>query len=766
MDSHLALSTLNLGLGGLVFLLGLVILRENPHQRVNRLVAMMLFFGGFGAVLAGLSFLGSGPRTSAQQAPDLLTNMAYVWEFFFPTLFAFASVFPEERGFTDVPNLRIAGRRIWTPSFNTLVFAPYVFHFLLMVAITLWKPSITLPQSGPLHLLAPILQVVGVFGGLFLVFHQALFSLVNLGFGLASIALLFNSLRRARVPRLRRQLGAIAVGMSASMACYSLAALLPTLFNFHVPDLWRSAFTIVALTLGPGSIAYSVVRFKFLDTKLLARRGILYALASGVLVGFYLLIVNQVNHYLTSITGSQAKVLEPVLLILALALFQPAIARLEEMLDQVFLRDPSDYRNVLRHLGRELQTTIDLEVLLARTVDTVAETLILEHAHIVALSQRGMVAHTGAGAPLSPEARTMLARVLPKVSTRQTSYRLTDRIEGVSREEQDEMVAGLELSLLVPLQWRGDLVGALLLGDKVLGTDYTAEDVNLLTALAGQVSVSLQNALLLRDRVEVARFEEELNLARQIQRRSLLSEFPPMPRSEVHAIYIPSKHVGGDFYDVVPTGDGGFLVAIADVSGKGVPAALLSSMLQASLRTQAASVPSVAAILRNTNALLYRSTALHQFATFFLARIDGESLQMTFCNAGHNWPVVMRPGGGREFLERGGTILGILEQLELEEASVQLAPGEIVVLYTDGISEAADPTGEQYGEQRLCECVAAQPPGLPARDIAERVLIDLRAFLAGTEAQDDITLLVLRVMEPVAATDGAAPRIEVAVGSI
>jgi len=766
MNSHLALSTLNLGLGGLVFLLGLVILRENPHQRVNRLVAMMLFFGGFGAVLAGLSFLGGRSSTNAQDAPDLLTNMAYVWEFFFPTLFAFASVFPEERGFTEIPNFGIAGRRIWTPSFATLVFAPYVFHFLLMIAITLWKPSFMVPLSGPLRLLAPVLQVIGVFGGLFLVFHQALFSLVNLGFGLASIALLFDSLRRARVPRLRRQLGAIAVGMSASMACYSFTALLPTLFNFRIPEVWRSGFTIVALTLGPGSIAYSVVRFKFLDTKLLARRGILYALASGVLVGFYLLIVNQVNHYLTAITGSQAKVLEPVMLILALALFQPAIARLEELLDQMFLRDPSDYRNVLRHLGRELQTTIDLEVLLERTIDTVAETLILEHAHIVAVSQRGMVAHTGAGAVLGAGAQAMLARLLPKVSIRQSSYRLTDRVEGLTREEQDEIVAGLELSLLVPLQWRGDLVGALLLGDKVLGTDYTAEDVNLLTALASQVSVSLQNALLLRDRVEVARFEEELNLARQIQRRSLLSEFPPMPRSEVHAIYIPSKHVGGDFYDVVPTGDGGFLVAIADVSGKGVPAALLSSMLQASLRTQAASVSSVAAILRNTNALLYRSTALHQFATFFLARIDGESLVMTFCNAGHNWPVVLRPGGGREFLERGGTILGILEQLELEEASVKLAPGDIVVLYTDGISEAADPTGEQYGEQRLCECVAAQPPGLAARDVAERVLIDLREFLAGTEAQDDITLLVLRVMEPVTATDAGAPCIEAAVSSI
>src|SRR5204863_108440 len=173
-------------------------------------------------------------------------------------------------------------------------------------------------------------------------------------------------------------------------------------------------------------------------------------------------------------------------------------------------------------------------------------------------------------------------------------------------------------------------VGALLLGDKVLGTDYTAEDVSLLTALAGQVSVSLQNALLLRDRVAVARFEEELNLARQIQRRSLLSEFPAIPRSEVHAIYIPSKHVGGDFYDVVPTADGAHLIAIADVSGKGVPAALLSSMLQAALRTQASGDGTVTSILRNINSLLYRSTSLHQFATFFLARFDGATLEMRF----------------------------------------------------------------------------------------------------------------------------------------
>ena len=308
----------------------------------------------------------------------------------------------------------------------------------------------------------------------------------------------------------------------------------------------------------------------------------------------------------------------------------------------------------------------------------------------------------------------------------------------------------LGIALVVPLRWQEDLVGALLLGEKLTGTPLTSEDAALLATLAGQVSVSLQNALLLRDRVAVARFEEELNLARQIQRNSLLSEFPVLPRCEVHALTLPSKHVGGDLYDVVQAGDGSWFVAIADVSGKGVPAALLSSMLQAALRTQAANVRSPAEILRNINHLMYRSTAIQQFATFFLARVDGERLELSFSNAGHNWPVLLRSSGERRFLERGGLILGIQERVEFEEERVSLLPGDLVVLYTDGISEAADATGEQFGEERLYETLSAMPSALPAREVTERVLATLREFLDGTEAQDDITLMVLKVLEPAA----------------
>ncbi len=745
MSSYLLLSTLNFSLGGLVFLLGFIILRENPRHRLNRIVAVMLFFGGLGAILAAASFLAarSGPRDAA--TGGLLENLSYAWEFFFPALFLFASHFPEERGFTRRPPI-LAGRP-WAPGFGTLVFLPHVFHFVLAVAISLGVTSLKVPEVGFLRYADTVLGIGGVFVSLFLLVHRALFSLVNLGFGVAAVALLFGSLRRATVPRLREQLRVVTIGLTASLVCYSLATIIPQLLNWNVRADLRAGLTIAALTLGPGSIAYSVVRHKFLDTRLLARRAILYALASGALVGLYLAVAQPFGRMISAASGVDGRILDPVLLVLALVLFQPAIGRLEDLVDHMLLRDPTDHRNVLRQLGRDLQTTIDLEELLSRTIRTISDALLLRRAHLVVLTGGQAVAHTGAGAPVAPERLQRLGACLPRVSARQTSYRVNQRVEGLSREEQDDLAAS-GTALLVPLRWREDLVGALLLGEKLTGTPYTSEDVQLLTTLAGQVAVSLQNALLLRDRVAVARVEEELNLARQIQRTSLISEFPAIPRCEVHAIYRPSRHVGGDFYDVVPAADGSFLVAIADVSGKGMPAALLSAMLQAALRTQSGTDPEIPRILRNISSLLYRSTAIQQFATFFLARLEAGPLRLSFSNAGHNWPVVLRKGGERVFLETGGPLLGILEDARYEESAVTLAGGDVVVFYTDGVSEAQNASGELFGEERIYRYVESLRGGCGAREIGERLLDELGSFLAGVEPQDDITLLVLRVLEP------------------
>jgi sigma-B regulation protein RsbU (phosphoserine phosphatase) len=215
----------------------------------------------------------------------------------------------------------------------------------------------------------------------------------------------------------------------------------------------------------------------------------------------------------------------------------------------------------------------------------------------------------------------------------------------------------------------------------------------------------------------------------------------------VHAVNVSSKEVSGDFYDVVQGQGGSYLLAIADVAGKGVPAALLSSMLQASLRTQANSQESVAAILRNINTLVYRSTNVNQFATFFLARIDEATMRLTFSNAGHNFPVVFRRGGEQRMLERGGTVVGILEDAQFEEETLDLLPGDLAVLYTDGISEAANAEGELFGEERLYRLIVDLPRELNAREVTERILDGVREYLAGIEPGDDMTVMVLRVIE-------------------
>ena len=739
MNSYFLLATMNLALGGLVILLGILILRENPRQKLNLVVAMMLFFGGLGSILGALGFVEAHPGLETEGGPvsrNFYENFAYLWEFFFPALLLFASVFPRERPFTR----KFRG-------FPILVFTPHVFHFILIVTMGWFLPEDALPGMAVPALLQPFVTAYELISKVFLSIHRALFSLVNLIYGGLAAGLLYLNYRDADDRRIKQQIRVIGAGLTACLACYSAATLIPTLLNLELQTWFRAVLTTVALLASSGAITYSIVRHKFLDTKLFARRAILYAVASAILVGFYLLIVARLNQFFTRISGADADVFEPVFLILALILFQPAVSRLETGLESLFLRDPADYRNVLTRLGREILTTIDLDLLLARSIRTVTEALGLRSGYIVALAREGPLIHGGAGESVPQDAVDLLPELLNRLSGARESYRISGPEPQLGERDHEFLSRVFEAELVVPLRTKGEIVGALILGSKITGTEYTSEDVSLLSSLATQLAVSLQNGLLLRDRVAVARFEEELNLARQIQRSFLPSEFPRMARLDIHATSIPSKEVGGDLYDVVQVDDRQFFLAIGDVSGKGVPAALLSSMLQASLRTQAGSVFSVGRILGNINNLVYKSTSSEQFATFFLAHVDQETMRLSFSNAGHNHPLLFRDGDARG-LEKGGVVLGVLGGAEFEEGTVDLKNGDRIILYTDGISEARNEDDEEFGEERLQDLVHTLPKELTAHEVTELILEDLYGFLGEQEAQDDVTLMVLRVLEP------------------
>lgn len=249
-----------------------------------------------------------------------------------------------------------------------------------------------------------------------------------------------------------------------------------------------------------------------------------------------------------------------------------------------------------------------------------------------------------------------------------------------------------------------------------------------------------------REALERAGSERELQLARRIQRSFLLSQFPSRPRVEVFATNVSSKEASGDFYDVVAPDDDRLLLAVADVSGKGVPAALLASMLQASLRTQADTVSSPAAMLDACNRLACQRNSTGQFATFFLASLHEPTLTLTFTNGGHNFPVLHRADGTRVLLEKGGLVVGMLEGMPYEEETLVLAEGDRLVIYTDGVTEAANAGGEMFEEDRLYALLESAPRDLSAEQIVQRVIGGVRDFLGETEAGDDITVLALRVL--------------------
>ena len=245
------------------------------------------------------------------------------------------------------------------------------------------------------------------------------------------------------------------------------------------------------------------------------------------------------------------------------------------------------------------------------------------------------------------------------------------------------------------------------------------------------------------------RLVRELETAREIQERLLPAEEPHLTGFEVTGASIPSREIGGDYFDFLVQGADSIGVAIGDVSGKGMPAALLMSNLQASLHGQIIHPSSVSEVVERVNDLLVKSTDSHMFATFFYGLLDTRTAQFTCTNAGHNPPLLLRNDGQIELLTTGGLLLGMLREQPYRQATVELAPGEVVVLYTDGITEAVGPSADEndpdamFGEEALEQVIRASSH-LPAIGIKEAILDAVANHTSGVVQSDDITLVVIR----------------------
>ncbi|MCH8033428.1 MAG: SpoIIE family protein phosphatase [Bacteroidetes bacterium] len=300
-----------------------------------------------------------------------------------------------------------------------------------------------------------------------------------------------------------------------------------------------------------------------------------------------------------------------------------------------------------------------------------------------------------------------------------------------------------ESFLSVPLRVKNKMQGILTVFNKRSNEKFSSNDQKLLSIIASQSSQIIENARLLEEERNLQVLQEEMRVAKQTQINLLPKEFPVINGYQIAARTIPAKEVGGDSYDLIQIDDKHFAFCLGDVSGKGMPAAMLMSNLQATLRSFTKTGNLCKDIIANSNKLLYNSTEPSKFATLFYGILNPESNEIVFCNAGHNNPFLFSADGNVKELKTGGLILGCLPGSEYEEENVSINRNDIIVIFSDGISEAMNENEEEYGEERLKEFISNHLDESPEK-IIENILSDVRMFVGKAPQWDDMTLLIIK----------------------
>jgi serine phosphatase RsbU (regulator of sigma subunit) len=310
------------------------------------------------------------------------------------------------------------------------------------------------------------------------------------------------------------------------------------------------------------------------------------------------------------------------------------------------------------------------------------------------------------------------------------------------------VLAPLRPECLVPILGRdGRLVGLVVLGERLSEEPYSREDKHLLASVASQAGLALESIRLgerIAEGIEAERrAAQEMEYAKQVQAKLFPQKLPPLRTMEYTGRCIQARDVGGDYYDFLSLGAGRLGLVLADVAGKGISGALLMANLQANLRSQyAAALEDLPRLLKSVNQLFYENTDENSYATLFFADYDDLGRHLRYVNCGHLPPLLLHSDGSVERLTPTATVLGLFPEWECAAADVGLACGDTLVLYTDGVTEAASAGEEEFGEARLVEILRAQRH-LNPQLLLEAIVAAVRDFSHGEQA-DDITLVVAR----------------------
>jgi sigma-B regulation protein RsbU (phosphoserine phosphatase) len=549
----------------------------------------------------------------------------------------------------------------------------------------------------------------------------------------------------------------IGVGLVPSLLLTLESLITRQEYGVGVPQ-WLLIAALALLPLAPITLAYVVVVQRAMELRTLLRQSAKYALARGGVTVLRLLVTVAVLVLLTRafFTNPNSRTVDHVravgLSFTLLVLRRRFGNRLATWMDKRFFREAYRAELVLSELSGEARRSVETKALLDIVTHRISETLHVPRIGVLLKTpsdDRYCLDPVVDGNCLFHTARTI--EHLRKNEGPVLVY-FDDPRSWIHQgtDEEQRFWRNLDAQLLLPLPGREELLGVMVLGPKLSEEPYSPTDLQLLQSVANQTGFALDNARLIAtlaaEAAQRERLSREMEIAREVQERLFPQEIPAIAGVDCAGKCRPAFAVGGDYYDFIGLSDGKLGIAIGDISGKGISAALLMASLRASLRGQTlAPHPGLAGLMNNVNQLVYEASTSNRYATVFYGQYDRATRRLDYVNAGHNPPVVLR---GAEILrlEATGPVVGLLADAPYQQAYCQILAGDILIAFTDGMSEALTIDDEEWGEERMI-AAAQSCRALPPAAMIDSLMLSADAFAAGAPQHDDMTLVIMRILE-------------------
>ena len=582
------------------------------------------------------------------------------------------------------------------------------------------------------------------------------------------VSLIWNTLSKETSPESRRKSRVMLGGMIFGILPLILERIIEELTGYH-GGFWVNNLLSVMLLLYPLSFGYAVVKHRVLEIPVLLRRSARYVLVqrsfSILLLLGALAAVFLFSRFFSSVFAAHSQEGMALSAFFGVALVwasSPFVKRGSQRIDRAFFRSSYDARIILQDLAEKTRSVTDRGELAALLDRHLTQALHPKSLIIYAAAADGMLHAVGREVPAGLESLKTDAPFLQRL----VEYgRAWDVPPPDSRDALENFpYAQLAPECLVPLLGHNaQLVGLLVLGQPLSEEPYSREDKRLLDSVAGQAAIALENIRMaehIAGRMEVERrAAHEIEIARDVQSRLFPQVMPPLATLDYTGSCIQARQVGGDYYDFLDLGssqrmDRGatrpldaaawhLAFVLADISGKGIAGALLMANLQANLRSRyAIALDDLPRLLKSVNQLFYENTPDDRYATLFFAVYDDHSREFEYCNCGHNAPLLFRANGSLERLASTSTVIGLFTDWKCVTRRITLAPGDLLVIYTDGVTEANDAAGEEFGEARLIETVRACL-SLPPAGLVAGIQNAVQKFSFG-EQSDDLTMVIAR----------------------